>query len=140
MSSTAVPKNAVVVDASAVFDLIRNTPLAPALGSRLLRAEVALYAPAVIDLEILQTMRRYVLHHEMDLEQAKAAFSSYATLNIMRFAHDPFFFRIWELRANFTAYDAAYVALAEVLRIPLITLDARLAKSAPPTARVELFA
>ena len=64
----------------------------------------------------------------------------YASFAIMRFAHDALFRRIWELRDNFTAYDAAYVALAEGLKIPLITLDARLAKAAPPTIRVELFA
>ncbi|PYQ29466.1 MAG: VapC toxin family PIN domain ribonuclease [Acidobacteria bacterium] len=144
MSSTAGSTNkssAVVVDASAIFDLITNGARAPQLRSRLLREDVILYAPAVLDLEILQTARKYVLRGEMDANDAAAAFASYATLVIARFAIDPLFGRIWSLRDNFTAYDAAYVALAEAYRIPLITLDARLAKAASlTTANVELFA
>jgi predicted nucleic acid-binding protein len=142
VSSTDAPtnrSNGVVADASAIFDLLKNTHLAPALRARLLREDVLLYAPALVDVEVLQTVRRYLLRGQMDLDQAEGILESYATLDIVRFAHDILFFRIWELRDNFTAYDAAYVALAEGLKLPLITLDARLAKAAPPTIRVELF-
>ena len=131
--------SAAVADASAVIALIINDAAASALRTRL-SGDVLLYAPAVIDLEVLNTIRRYLLHREIDAAEAEIAFQVYAGIEIMRFAHDPLFFRIWSLRGNLTAYDAAYVALAEALRVPLITLDARLAKAAPPTVRVELFA
>jgi predicted nucleic acid-binding protein len=144
VSSTAASTNrssAVVVDASAVFDLIKNGARAPQLRSRLLREDVVLYAPAILDLEILQTARKHILRGEMDEDDAAAAFAVYATLIIARFAIDPLFGRVWSLRENFTAYDAAYVALAEAYRVPLITLDARLAKAASlTTVKVELFA
>jgi predicted nucleic acid-binding protein len=132
--------SAVVVDASAVFALIKNEPAAPALRKRLFERDLVFYAPAVIDLEILSTARRYVFRGEMTLAEADTLFAAYASIDILRYAHDSFFFRIWDFRDNFTAYDAAYVALAEAYRVPLITLDARLAKSAPRTIRVELFA
>ena len=144
MSSTVAStsrSSAVVADASAIFDLIKNGSRAPQLRARLLRDDVFLYAPAVLDLEILQTTRKHVLRGEMDADEVAAAFASYATLIIARFALDPLFGRVWSLRDNFTAYDAAYVALAEAYRIPLITLDARLAKAASlTTAKVELLA
>lgn len=142
MSSTGVPtrgSNAVVVDASAVFALIKNDAAAPALRKRLLERDLLFYAPAVIDLEILSTARRYVFRGELTVAQTDALFAVYASIEIVRFAHDSFFSRIWQLRENITAYDAAYVAIAEAHRIPLVTLDARLAKSAPRTIRVELF-
>lgn len=142
MSSTAAPMSSLnaVVDASAIVDLIKGGAAAPALRRRLSGDGVLLYAPAVIDLEILHTMRRYVLARQMDAAEAQTALDSYAGIEILRFAHDTLFFRIWQLRDNLTAYDAAYVALAEGLKTSLITLDARLAKAAPPTVRVELFA
>ena len=131
--------NAVVVDASALIEFIKNGAAAAAIGERLFERRLLLYAPAIIDLEVLNALRRFVLFEEMKLADAEAALHAYPSIPIVRFAHDHLYHRIWQLRGNFTAYDAAYVALAEGMEIPLITLDARLAKAAPPTIRVELF-
>jgi len=141
VSSTAASTaaTAAVVDASAIVDLITQGVAAATLRSRLLAYDL-LYAPALIDVEVMHALRRNVLINEMDADAAEAAIEYYGTIEIMRFAHDPLIRRIWQLRGNLTAYDAAYVALAEGMRVPLITLDARLAKAAPPTIRVELIA
>jgi len=135
-----VPTAAAVVDSSAILALIIERFSIPALRSRLLDRAVMLYAPAIIDLEVLHVLRRYVLFREMDAGEAETSIEAYGKIEIMRFPHDPLIRRIWELRENFTAYDAAYVALAEGMRAPLITLDARLAKSCPDTIEVELIA
>jgi predicted nucleic acid-binding protein len=142
VSSTAVPTavSTAVVDSSAILALIIERFSTATLRSRLLDRAVMLYAPAIIDLEVLHVLRRYVLLREMDAGAAEASIEAYGKIEIVRFPHDPLIRRIWQLRENFTAYDAAYVALAEGMRIPLITLDARLAKAAPPTVRVELIA
>ena len=102
--------------------------------------DIRLHAPALIDLEVLHTLRRKVFGNSLSLEQAESAIAEYRHLRIERYPHDNFIDRIWQLRVNFSAYDAVYIALAETLGVPLITLDARLAKSAPPTLKVELFA
>lgn len=141
MSSTAVPTAAdAVVDSSAILDLVTDGPAAAAVSNRLGGLGGVLYAPAIIDLEVLHVIRRWVLVGELALHKAETAIEFYGKIEILRFAHDPLIRRIWQLRDNFTAYDAAYVALAEGMRVPLITLDARLAKAAPPTIRVELIA
>ena len=66
------------------------------------------------------------------------AVQDFADLRMDRFPHEGLLSRIWDLRSNFTAYDAAYVALAEVLESPLITCDARLARAAEKFIKVEL--
>lgn len=71
--------------------------------------------------------------------RAQQALSDLADLPISRYPHDLFLFRIWQLRQNLTAYDAAYVALAEALSAPLLTRDARLASAPGHRARVELL-
>jgi predicted nucleic acid-binding protein len=121
-----------------LLEVINHGSLASALERRL--AGVPLHAPALIDLEVLHTLRRKVFGGSVTVEAAEAAIAEYRSVRIERYPHDNFIDRIWQLRVNFSAYDAVYVALAETLRAPLITLDARLAKSAPPTCRVELFA
>lgn len=144
MSSTGASanrSNAIVVDASAVVDLLVNGPAAAALHQRMSAPELTLYAPELLDLEVLNTLRRGVLEKKLDVPTAEAAIIAYGTLPILRFAHSALILRIWALRGNFTAYDAAYIALAEAYHLPLITLDARLAKAAAlTTVKVELFA
>jgi len=91
-----------------------------------------------MDLEIAQVLRRYVLIGEMTPQRGKQALTDLADLEIFRYPHDLFLSRIWELRHNVTAYDAAYLALAESLPAPLITCDARLATTLGHRATVEL--
>jgi len=122
----------VVVDASAVLDILLNPLEHERLRERLFRSEM--HAPHLIDLEVLQVLRRYTLTREMADERAQAAIVIYRALPIERHSHEVLMQRVWELRSNLTAYDAAYVALAELLGAPLVTTDRRLAKSAPKIA------
>ena len=106
------------------------------LRRRFLRAGEVLQAPHLIDLEVLQVLRRYNFTGEMSDERAAEAISDFIALPIERHSHELLLPRVWDLRSNFTAYAAAYVALAELLGARLITTDRRLAKSAPGIAEL----
>src|SRR5215207_4436900 len=88
----------------------------------------ALHAPALLDLEVAQVLRRYQLRGEITAAWGRAAVRLLAALPVTRYVHDPLLPRIWDLRDNFTAYDAAYIALAEALHAPVVTCDRKLAK------------
>jgi predicted nucleic acid-binding protein len=88
------------------------------------------YAPQLIDLEFANTLRKLVLRHEIDQKQAGAYLAEWASNSLIRCAHTMLLPRIWRHRDNITAYDAAYVARAELLEIPLVTADHRLSNAA----------
>ncbi len=129
----------IVVDASAVLELLLNGRAATRLRARLFAAGQTLHAPEVIDLEVLQVLRRFVRDRDLSLDRAAEALSDYRDLGIDRFSHELLLERAWELRTNLTAYDAAYVALAELLDAPLLTADQRLARSPGHEAEIELI-
>ena len=83
-------------------------------------------------------IRRYAANGDIDGERGRVALADLADLPVRRYPHDFLLPRIWELRNNLTAYDAAYVALAEALDARLLTRDRRLATAAGHRARVEL--
>lgn len=85
-----------------------------------------------------QTLRRFVLAGTLPADRAGDALDELAQSPLVRHPHYPFLERVWQLRSNLTAYDAAYVALAEFLDAPLLTLDARMAR-APSWATIEVF-
>ena len=85
-----------------------------------------------------RTERRYAAKGEIDGERGRAALSDLADFPLRRYPHDFLLPRIWDLRHNLTAYDAAYVALAEALDMPLLTRDRRLAATTGHSARIEL--
>lgn len=89
-----------------------------------------LHSPYLLDIEVSQVLRRFTLRRELYGARAKIALSDFLSLRIQRYGHDLFLPRVWELRANFTAYDAVYVALSEALAAPLLTHDRRLAQAA----------
>jgi predicted nucleic acid-binding protein len=95
-----------------------------------------LVAPAVIDLEVMSAWRRLLAAGALDERRAALALADLDALPLERAPHGPLLARCWELRANLTTYDAAYVALAEALGVPLLTGDARLA--AAPGIRCEV--
>lgn len=129
----------VVIDASAVVDLLLELPINQPLLRRL--EDVSeLHAPHLIDLEVLSVLRRLVRSGTMGLDAAGMARRSLAELPIERYPHVLLRDRIWELRDNLTVYDAAYVALAEELELPLVTSDGRLARSVGHRAVVEAYA
>jgi predicted nucleic acid-binding protein len=128
----------IVVDASAVLEVLLRTPDAPTIERRLFAAGEALHAPHLIDIEAAHVLRRYAAAGDMSAERGREALEDLADLSIRRYPHDVLLPRVWELRANLTAYDAAYIALAEALGAPLLTRDHRLARTAGHRASVEL--
>jgi predicted nucleic acid-binding protein len=129
----------IVPDASVVIEVLLRTAAAARIEDRLLDARETLHAPHLLDVEVAQVLRRYVARGEMRPERARLALDLLAKFPITRYSHEPLVPRIWTLRQNLTAYDAAYVALAEGLRATLVTRDAALSKSPGHRADVELI-
>jgi predicted nucleic acid-binding protein len=128
----------IVVDASALIEVLRRTPAAEEVERRLFDPRQTLHAPQLIDIEVAQVIRRHAAQGEIDEARGRSALADLSDFPLRRYPHDFLLPRIWELRNNLTAYDAAYVALAEALDAPLLTRDQRLAGAAGHHARVEL--
>lgn len=129
----------IVVDASAILEVLLATGAAPTVGRRLFAAGESLHAPHLLDVEVAQVLRRYAAAGHLGDDRGREALRDLIDLPIARYPHEPLLGRVWELRANLTAYDAVYVALAEALRAPLVTRDAKLAASARRSVTVELL-
>lgn len=130
----------IVVDASVVAVALGDDgPEGDQLRSRL-RTEHRLAAPELLDLEVVSVLRGLQRSGQLDQRRAEQALADLIRLPLERAAHRPLLSRCWELRDNLTAYDAAYVALAEVLETTLLTADARLARTNGPHCPIELIA
>lgn len=127
-----------VVDASVVLEILLRLPRAGAAEDRLAGAR-SLHAPGLLDLEVTQVIRRHWLAGLVAADRGERAVARLADLLIRRYPHSPLLRRIWALRNNLTAYDGAYVALAESLDAPLLTFDRRLAAGTWHRAKVELL-
>lgn len=128
----------IVVDASALLELLLRTQAAAIVGERLRREKETLHAPHLLDLEIAQVLRRYARGREVSSERCRTALHDLVNFPLIRHPHVILLDRIWELRDSLTAYDAAYVALAEALDAPLLTRDERLAAAQGHHASVEV--
>jgi predicted nucleic acid-binding protein len=128
----------IVVDASAILEVLLRTPAAAAVEAQLFAPRQTLHAPHLIDVEVAQVLRRYAAMRTIDSSRAEEALADLGDLPMQRYPHDFLLPRIWSLRANLTAYDAAYVALAEALDAPLLTRDAKLAAAPGHHARIAL--
>lgn len=128
----------IVIDASAVAALLLNQQVAVRLRERLVN-EKTLHAPQLLDLEVTQVLRRALRRGALKEPVAAARLADLQLLPLTRYAHTPFLERIWELRVNLTAYDAAYVALAEALGAPLITTDKPLSRAPGLRAEIEFY-
>ena len=131
-----------VVDASVVTELILGRPAGDVVGEHFAGHRFALHAPHLLDVEVLSALRRLVSSGEATTERAGEAIADLLDLPIERYAHDILVPRIWQLRENFSAYDASYVALAEALAdepVPLLTADARLARAVTGHADVPVI-
>jgi predicted nucleic acid-binding protein len=130
----------IVLDASAAVELLLGLPrAAPDLRTRLVRSGETVHVPHVFDLEVVAAVRRHALRGVLSEQRTRRVLRALDDLRATRYSHVPLRPRIWELRENATPYDAAYVALAEALRAPLITVDAALAGAAGARAEVELY-
>lgn len=128
----------IVVDASVVvYALIDDTAVGDCARSRL--AGEALAAPELLDLEVATVLRRAVLSERLGSRRAAEALGDLAELPVDRAAHLQLMPRVWELRDNVTAYDASYVALAEVRDVTLYTADRRLARAPGLRCPVEVL-
>lgn len=128
----------IVLDASAVIELLLVTPAGRLVADRISDPDNSLHAPHLLSIEVAQVVRRLTSAGRLTARRGRAAFDDLAALPVDRHDHELLLPRIWALRANLTAYDAAYVALAEVLDAPLITLDQRLATAPGHRATIEL--
>jgi predicted nucleic acid-binding protein len=129
----------IVLDASAVLELLLGTPAGRGVAERIAAPAETLHAPHLVDLEVAQVLRRFQREGDLDEARGREALAALRALDVARYPHDVLLPRIWQLRDVVTAYDAAYLALAEALAAPLLTADARLARTRGHRARVELL-
>jgi predicted nucleic acid-binding protein len=128
----------IVVDASVIAAaLIREDFAADRLRARLAGERLA--APAVIDIEVVSTWRGFARAGRVPARRAEVALADLAGMRLERAPHGPLMPRIWELRDHLSAYDAAYVALAEAYETVLLTGDGRLSRAPGIQCEVELL-
>lgn len=128
----------IVLDASAAVEWLLQTAAGTRVDERLSRAPATLHTPHLLEIEVAQALRRYVAAGIIPPGRAQEALQDLLDLPLNRYPHELFLWRIWKLRHNLTAYDAAYVALAEALGAPLVTCDRKIASASGHHARVEV--
>jgi predicted nucleic acid-binding protein len=130
----------IVIDASALLEFLLQTALGSRVEVRLFRDEDELHAPHLVDVEVVQGLRRLIRTGEVSPGRAAEAIVDLSDLNLHRHPHVDLLGRAWKLRDNISAYDAMYIALAEAIEAPLVTCDSPLAKAPGHRARIELVA
>lgn len=126
-----------IVDASCLFESLTRRPFADAVDERM-QADADLAAPHIVDVEVFGAIRKEWHLGGIDRTGARLAIEDLEAWPGERFGHQPLLARAWELRDNVRGWDAMYVALAEALGVPLITLDRRLAGADGPTCRIDV--
>lgn len=129
----------IVVDASAITELLLQTALGTRVEQRLYRKDDDLHAPHLLDVEVLSALRRLVHSGEILPERAAEAIQDLVLLRVVRHAHLDLATRAWELRQNFTVYDAMYLALAESLDATVITCDGPFGAAPGHPVRIEVI-
>ena len=127
-----------VIDASALFEVVADTPLAEQVRSRISQDEERA-APHVIDVEVLGIIRREYLRGALDRTAAYMAVQNLRDWPVQRIGHRFLLDRAWELRDNVRGWDAFYVALAELVDATLLTLDARLSRAPGLECNIEVL-
>jgi predicted nucleic acid-binding protein len=129
----------IVLDASAAVDWLLQSPAGQKIDARIFSGGESLHAPHLLDLEVTQVMRRLVREGAISAARADQVIQDLLDLRIARYPHFVLLPEIWSLRHNLSAYDAAYVALADKLGATLITRDAHLVAAAGLSGRAQLF-
>ena len=129
----------IVLDASAAVDWLLQTPAGRQIDSRIFSRKESLHAPHLLDLEFAQVLRRLLREGLISSQRADQAVEDLLDLRVARYPHFILLPRLWQLRHNLSAYDAAYVALAEKLGATLISRDSRLISAPGHSAQIELF-
>jgi predicted nucleic acid-binding protein len=129
----------IVLDASAAIDWLLQTAAGQRIETRIYARAESLHAPHLLDLEVVQVLRRLVREAAVSAQRADQALRDLLDLRVSRYPHFVFLPELWQLRHNLSAYDAVYVALAQKIDATLITRDARLASASVRGVRVELF-
>lgn len=129
----------IVVDASALLEFLLQTSLGARVEARLFREDDELHAPHLLDVEIVQGLRRLVRTGEVSSGRADEAIADLTDLDVHRHAHVDLLRRAWKLRDNISAYDAIYVALAEAIAAPVVTCDGPLSKAPGHRARIDVI-
>jgi len=114
----------IVLDASAAVAALLNDG-----NARRLVGFEGVHAPHLIDAEVVSALRRLVLAGTLNAEDGLKCLEAWSHLAVIRYAAGPLLQRMWELRGGISAYDAMYVALAELLDCALVTADARLSRA-----------
>lgn len=127
----------IVLDASVVVELITNGPLASLIKDDLSSKDDSLLAPHLVDVEAASALRRMTAGQRIDPHLSEQLLVAIGRLPVERYPHTPLLGRIWELRRNFAAYDAAYIALAEATASVLYTCDEKVCHG--HRAKVMLF-
>jgi predicted nucleic acid-binding protein len=131
-----------VVDASAVFELLLELPAAAAVYRHMRAHDHDWAAPHILDVEVMNGLRRAVFSGRATNARADEAAADLLDMTFERYSHEALLPRIWHLRNNFSPYDASYLALAEVLAddgVPLLTTDSRFARAARKHSDVEVM-
>jgi predicted nucleic acid-binding protein len=121
----------IVVDASALLEFLLQTPLGLRVEARLFRDDDDLHAPHLVDVEVVQALRR--------LDRAVESIADLVDLDLHRHPHLDLLGRSWKLRENLSAYDAMYVALGEAIDAAVVTCDGRLAAAPRHATRIEVI-
>ncbi len=127
----------IVLDASVVVELLTNGPLAESIRRAMAGRPDPFIVPHLLDVEAMSALRNLAAGHRLDLHRSQQFLAALSALPAERYSHTSLLGRMWELRHNFTAYDAAYIALAEATNSILYTSDEKLGKG--HRARVVLF-
>lgn len=129
----------IVLDASAAVDWLLQTSAGQSIERRIYSRKETLHAPHLLDLEVTQLLRHLALHGVVSALRADEAIRDLLDLRLTRYPHFVLLPQIWQLRHNFSAYNAAYIVLAEKLGAALVTRDARLASVSGHAASIEIF-